>query len=378
MPDIPLLEPRVLNGVIQEMVPPDEFVGLSILGSPIGDINPTWEYDVLVENRGAEVVFNVPNAEARILDHGKMERLQGGYAYIRDKKIFNATTLRWLRAAGENEVSRANAERYVMREVETMRLRHMRGEEIATWNMFMGEWTYTVQTGATVKVTYHIPKRNRRALGTQAQITAENIPGFGTAGTDYTSDGDDADDRWGGTNDKVISNINTWKRVVSRTFGGNITRAYANSVTLNKFYELPEVLQYLNDSQKGRFTTDRVIPRFMTIDWIEYDGGYISGDGYLDDTEDIEGTSSVYKPFIPDGVFIFMTDAVSAGPLWEMRHGPSADNDAPTGHTGPFTKTWTDPDPSGLQYLMEINFMPILYQPRGILIAYTGIDKRAP
>ena len=368
--EIPLLEPRVLNGVIEDMTPPENMVGLSLLGTPVGDINPTWEYDVIVENRGAETTFNVPNSEARILDHGKTERIQGGYAYLRDKKTFNATTLRWLRAAGELEVAARNAERYVLREVEDMRMKHMRGEEIAAWGMFFGEWKYSLTTGATITVDYKIPARNRRVIGVAGDVSS--IPGFGSS-SNYTIDGNAAR-QWGKAGDKVVDDINLWKRIVSRTFGGNITRAYANSLTLGKFYELEEVKGQLNDAQKGRFLIDRMIPRFMSIDFMEYDSGYIKDEGFLSDSEEVTGSSSVFEPYLPDGVFVFMTDA-TAGPLWEMRYGPSADHDAPDGHTGPYAKSWTEPDPSGRQYLIENNFMPVLYQPRSLMIAYTGIEK---
>lgn len=366
MTDIPLLEPRVLNGVIQDITPADSFVGINMLGSPVGDINPTWEYDIEVENRGALVEYNTPNSEARILDHGKVDKIQGAYAYIRDKKTFNATTTRWLRAAGENEVSAANAERYVLREVEDMRRRHMRGEEIAAWKMFLGKWKYKLINGPSITVDYSIPARSRRVLGS----ADSSIAGF-EAANEYTSDGG-TNTVWGGSADEVIENLALWKQIVNRVYGSPVTQAYANSITLSKFYNLPEVKEQLSDRQKDSFTTEGLIPRFQQVDFIEYDGGYVESDGYLGDTEDVVGSSSVYTPYIPDGVFIFFA-AGDRGARWEMKYGPSADHSAPPGHTGPFSKTWLDEDPSGRQYLIENNYMPCLFQPNSILIADTNI-----
>jgi hypothetical protein len=52
----------------------------------------------------------------------------------------------------------------------------------------------------------------------------------------------------------------------------------------------------------------------------------------------------------------------------EFLDGPAADDDAPDGFVGRFTKTWKEPDPSQRQVLMESNAMPVLYQPDHVLI----------
>ena len=90
MPEIALLEPRVLNGVIQEFEGPETLLGRQIVGTPVNDINPTWEYDILRPSRGALTTFNVPNGEARIVDQMKVGHMQGGYAYLRDKEDFHS------------------------------------------------------------------------------------------------------------------------------------------------------------------------------------------------------------------------------------------------------------------------------------------------
>ena len=329
MPEIGLLEPRVLNGVINEFDAPEDFLGHQLVGTPDRDINPSWEYDVELPVRGAQTTFNTPNAEARIVDHTPISHKTGGYAYVRDKKIFSPTTLRWLRAAGENTVNRRNAERYVLKEVRALRLQHLRGEEIAIWEMLKGRWQYSTTTGATIDINYF--------EGLPATFSSMYNPQAATL--------------WNAANAKPIADIGTWKRQISRATGYAIQYAYLNSVTMARFLALDEVTEFLSDRQKDRFTSERVLPRFMGIDWYEYDGGYA--------LDDVAGT---YTPYIPDGYIIFI--APGGDDIFNMLYGPSADHDAPLGHTGPFTKSWLEPDPSARQFLIENNFMPVLRKPR--------------
>ena len=329
MPEIALLEPRVLNGVIQEFEGPEELRGRALMGEPERDINPTWEYDIDRPSRGALTTFNSPNGEARILDQMKVGHIQGGYAYIRDKKTFTPTAMRWLRAPGENTANAANAERTVLRELNDMRQQHMRGEEISIWSMLQGMWTYDLISGGSVTVDYQIPSAH----------TPSALSGNA---------------RWGQSSDNPIGNIQGWKRVVVRESGFPIVNAMMNSVTMDLFNRLPEVKDQLSDRQKDNYTREGVVPRFFGIDWIEYDGGYVN-------------SNDAYAPYIPDNKIIFF--APGGSPAWGMKYGPSADDEAPSGHTGPFVKTWSDKDPSGRQVLMEINFMPVLYKPTQLLIA---------
>ena len=332
MPEIALLEPRVLNGVIQEFEGPETLLGQQIVGTPINDINPTWEYDILRPSRGALTTFNVPNGEARIVDQMRVGHMQGGYAYLRDKKTFTPTALRWLRAAGENTVSARNAEQKVLEELNDMRQLHLRGEEIAIWNMLQGTWTYDLQNGASVTVDYQIPSAHKPAALT------------GNA-------------RWGQSADDPIGNIQSWKRVVIRSSGFPIDFGYMNNTTMSRFVKLPEVKDQLSDRQKDMYTTEGRVPRFFEIDWLEYDGGYLADDG-------------VYTPYIPDNKIIFMAPGGSRPTA--MLYGPSADEDAPSGHSGPFVKSWTEPDPSGRQVLLENNMMPVLFKPTQVMIVDIG------
>lgn len=326
MPEIGLLEPRVLNGVINEFDPPEDFMGHTIVGAPVRDINPLWEYDIELPVRGAATTFNTPNAEARLVDHEPIGHMQGGYAYMRDKKLFKPTTLRWLRRAGENAVSRRNAEAYVLKEIQALRLQHQRGEEVAIWKMLHGSWTYDHISGHSQTINYNVPSAHQPTV----------VNGWGAAGS------------------TPVTDIRAWKKQTERTSGYAIRYAYMNADTMTKFLIDPQITEEMSDRQKDRYRAEGVIPRFFGIDWIEYDSGYVDTDGS-------------YLPYIEDDHIILL--APGGDDVADLLYGPSADHSSPSGHTGPFAKTWDEEDPSAKQFLLENNFMPALRKPNQLIIA---------
>jgi hypothetical protein len=53
----------------------------------------------------------------------------------------------------------------------------------------------------------------------------------------------------------------------------------------------------------------------------------------------------------------------------ELLIGPTADDEAPSGFTGKFAKTWKEKDPSARQYLLEWHLLPIVTRPEQMLVA---------
>jgi len=330
MPEISLLEPRVLSGVIEHFttdVSPT-LRGLSLIGAPDPDLNPVWEYDMVRGSRDRSSP-NSPNSEARRIDHMKYSKLTGSYIYLRDKKMFNPTTLRWLREPGEPMgVAARNAERQVMREFLDLDNMQKRLMESFVWSMFSGTTTYTHEGGATVTIDYGIQSSHK--------------PSASTA--------------WGAANDDPIGDIGAWKQLTTHDAEQEIVSAYMNAATMVNFQKLPEVRAQLSDVQKGRMTTEGMIPRFQGIDWFEYDMGYVP-----------EGGS--FTPYIPNNKVIFLAPGNNP---WGMKVGPSADDDAPPGHTGTFGKTWKEKDPSNRQFLLERHFIPCLFRPDQVVYATIG------
>ncbi len=325
MAEISLLEPRVLNGVVTHFLedPEPQMRGMTLLGGGVPDLNPTFEYDIVRGSRDVSTP-NAPNAEARRVDHMQHGKLTGSYIYLRDKKMFNATTLRWLRVAGENEVNAANAEKMVMGELNDMDFRQKRYIESTIWDMFSGSVTYTHEGGATATLDYGISVAHRPTAGTP----------------------------WGDASDDPIGDIGAWKQLTTHDASQELTSVYMNAATMVSFQKLPEVRAQLSDRQKDVMTSEGFIPRFQGLDWIEYDQGHV--------------VSGTFTPYITTNRLVMLAPGNNA---WQMKHGPSADDSAPTGQTGSFSKTWKEEDPSNRQVLIERIFVPCLFRPDQVVFA---------
>lgn len=322
--EISLLEPRPLNGLVRKFAGEvsESLLGLTLIGASMPDINPTWEYDILRGNRDRSEP-NTPNSEANLIDHMKHGKMTGAYVYLRDKKMFNPTTLRWLRAAGENVVASDNARRMVAAELSDMVLRQQRFQEFTVWQMFQGSLTYTHKGGASVTVDFGISNSHKPSVA----VT------------------------WGASGDDPIGDIGAVKRLFTRDSGVRATDAYMNDVTWAEFNVLPELRAQLSEEQKRQITSEGFLSRFQGLNWHPYDGGFVEND--------------TFSAYIPDDKIIFL--ARDNNP-YEMKWGPSADDDSPDGHTGPFSKTWKEKDPSNRQVLVELNFMPVLFRPDQVVI----------
>jgi len=333
MPEISLLEPRVLNGVVSSFLDDigPELRGMNLIGAPQRDLNPVWEYDIIRGNRDVTSA-NAPNAEARRVDHIKYGVMTGSYIYLRDKKQFNPTTLRWLREPGNNEVTRGNAESMVMRELLDMDNRQKRFMEKTIWDMFKGTVSYTHEGGATISLNYGISSTHNPTLTKKWDSANTTTP-------------------------DVIADVQTWKTLTVRDTGAPLTTAYMNSKTMAHFQARVAqsggvAFTVLSDRQKEQYNTTGIVPNFLGISWVEYDGGYVDGE--------------TYTPYIPDGYVILLAPQNSP---WGMKYGPTADDDAPMGTTGSFSKTWREPDPSNRQVLIERIFIPCLFRPDQVIYA---------
>lgn len=327
MPDISLLEPRVLNGVIQRMPSSDGMLGHSLVSREPWP-SSSWEYDIISRRRRIARP-NTPNSAARIVDQNGIGRMQGGFLYTREKKVFTPTTIRWLREPGE--MARPNAERAVMRELAELTERVDRLEEYTIWQMLgRGQFNLSALGYNTGVIDYGV------AGGHQPTVS--------TFWTDPTAN--------------LVTDMQDFKRIISRDSDAVLTQLIGNSITLDTFYRHMQVQAMLSDEQKRVMVTEGTLPRFQQVTFMEYDRGF-------EDDYTTPGTP-VFKTYIEDGYFVGIADG-GITPNFALLDGPAADHDAPSGHTGRFSKTWREPDPSELQGLLETNWFPVLYQPDHLL-----------
>jgi len=325
VPEISLLEPMVLRGVVEKFTTPETLVMLGrVPQTPWPYPSVTW--DVI---RGSRMVAkpNVPNSEAHIVPRLGRSQESAAFVYLREKKVFEPTTLHWLRTPGD--MAARNAERAVLREVADLNQRFDNFAEFMIWGAMKGSLVLDYPD-VQATVNYQFPASHKPNPGV----------GWATA-----------------TPQQIVADIRAWKRLISRDGRVPAREAFATELTLAYIFDSFATTgvattffggTLLSDRMKDQYYTQGTLPGFMGLDWRTVESYY----------EDDSGTSTL---FVPDKA-LFIGNYTDQRPI-ELMIGPTADDEAPVNFTGKFAKTWKDKDPSARQYLLEWNLLPVITRP---------------
>jgi len=315
-----LFQPRVLNGVIEKFTTPETLLGLSLMPE-VPSPTPTVEYDVIEGSRTMSTP-NQPGAAAHVINRLGIRTISTSFIYLRDKKVLDAVTLRWLRQPGT--WATPYAEQAVLREFRDLDNRMLRFWEWCVWQMFSG--TLIIATSrVTANIDYGIKPTHKP-----------------TAAPLWTAPGAKPDE-----------NIRTWKRLIARDSQSPADSVYLNETTMGVFYEWAKASGLLSEKQKDEYWETGRLSGPFGLDWIVYDLGYV----------DDAGNEQTY---IPDGYIVMVS---KDNEPWQMLTGPSADDDSPEGTIGRFAKTWKTQDPSARQILLEHIRFPALLRPDQVVYA---------
>jgi hypothetical protein len=327
VPEITLLEPTTIRDVVMKLPTPETLVLKNKLPTtPWPYPSVTW--DVI---RGSRMIGrpNVPNSEAHIVPRLGISQQSAGFLYYREKKVFEPTTLHWLRQPG-SLTNIANAEQAVMREVTDLNQRLDNLIEWSCWQAISGVLAFQYDD-VVANVDYQLP--------------ASHLPSTPAAGWSQSTT----------TVAQIVGNVQAWKRLINRDARIKPTEAYCTELTMTyvmaAFARAAQTL--MSDRMREAYYASGVLPGFMGLDWIEVESQY--------DIDNI-GTTAL---FLPDGALV-IANLGDNRPM-EVMEGPSADDEAPQGFTGRFTKTWQEKDPSARQILLEDNFLPIIRRPEQIV-----------
>lgn len=327
MPDIPLLEPTVLRDVVYKLDRPETLVlSNSLPRTPWPYPSVTW--DVV---RGSRMVGrpNVPNSEAHIVPRLGISQQSASFLYYREKKVFEPTTLHWLRAPGSIQ-NIQNAEQAVMREVADLNLRCDNLVEWACWQALTGTLSFAYDD-VVATVDYQLPATHLPATPAAHWSDVATTPA------------------------QMVGNVQAWKRLISRDGRVRATTAWATELTMTyimaAFARASQTL--MSDRMRDAYYADGILPGFMGLNWNEVESQY--------DT-DAAGTTAL---FLPDKALVIAN--LDEGRPIEIMEGPTADDEAPDGFTGKFTKTWQEKDPSARQVLLELSFLPIIRRPEQLV-----------
>lgn len=335
MPDIALLQPTVLLGVVQKFVAAESLELVNRVPTRRHPF-PTAQWEVI---RGSRAIGrpNVPNSEAHIVPRLGRSSESAAFVYYREKKVFEPTTLHWLRQAANSltELNRVNAEEAVLREVGDLNQRLDNLVEYTLWKSLSGN--LVLDYGDV-----------------QADIDYKFLAShLASAGTSWAT----------ATPQQIVADIRAWKRLISRDGRVPARDAYATEVTMARIFDsfagagaTPAVL--LSDRMKDSYFQTGELPGFMGLRWRVQEAVY-----------DAAGAAYTSSPTDPGQEQMFLgDDALVIGNFEQNRPielilGPSADDDAPDGFVGKFTKTWKEKDPSARQFLLEYNFLPVITRP---------------
>lgn len=326
MPDISLLEPMVLRGLVEKFVAPETLVMLGRTPQTSWPF-PSVTWDVI---KGSRMVAkpNVPNSEAHIVPRLGRSQESAAFVYLREKKVFEPTTLHWLRTPGQ--LAATNAEKAVLREVTDLNQRFDNFAEFMLWGAMKGMLVLDYHD-VQATVDYKLPASHTPNPGT----------GWDTA-----------------TPAQIVADIRAWKRLVARDGRVPAKEAFATELTLAYIFDSFATTgnaglnfsggMLLSDRMKEQYYSTGTLPGFMGLNWQTVETVY----------DDDAGTSTL---FVPDNA-LFLGNYSDQRPI-ELMVGPTADDEAPSGFTGKFSKTWKEKDPSARQFMLEWNLLPIVTRP---------------
>lgn len=338
---------------------------------------PSATWDVI---KGSRMVAtpNVPNSEAHVVSRLGRQQEAAAFVYLREKKVFQPTTLRWLREPGQ--IAALNAERAVLREINDLNIRFDNFAEWSIWQALTGQLSYNYPD-VQGTVNYGFPSSHLITVSTP-WVTYSGSAGANVGfvnplnpssdtGVPFSSAGGQVNTALeaAGTGSltykapvDIIEDIRSWKRIVQVHGRVPARDAYATSVTMAALMEawvsattgstvsIPATM--MSDRMKDQYYSSGVIDGFMGLTWNQIDQVYESAAGNL-------------TFFVPDGS-LYLGNYTDQRPV-ELLIGPTADDEAPNGFTGKYAKTWKEKDPSARQYLLEWNLLPIVTRPEQLL-----------
>lgn len=341
MPDISLLQPTVFRGVVERFTAPENLPMLSRVPKTPWPY-PTAEWDVL---RGSRAVarYNVVNSEAHIVDRLGRSHETASFVHLREKKLFDPTTLQWIREPGQ--LAAANAERAVLRELRDLNTRFDNRVELDIWR--------ALSTG-----TLRIEDAELGHLGTVDYKFLNTHKPNPTANWSTATPG------------QIVQDVKAWKRLIERDGGVRPTEAWTSNEVLDYIFNsfalngnganTPNfpAAALLSDRMKEQYYSTGKLPSFMGLNWNVNESVYdAAGTAYGPNPSN----PSQDTPFLGQNALV-IGNFTDNRPI-ELYEGLIADHDAPARYTGKFAKNFREQDPSELQYLMAYSYLPVILRP---------------
>ncbi|MBD3285799.1 hypothetical protein GF359_04995 [candidate division WOR-3 bacterium] len=330
-----LLHWRTLTTAVNEIPAPPSFLVDKVFKTKVQAIAEEIDADVVVGGKRL-APFVSPIEEGAVVSRlgRKVQSIKA--PRIRIKKAVPASDLLAVRTAGsalylgEGGIEGYKNQRMALELADLKRMIVRTTEWMAAQSL---QGTLTVsQDNVDFEIDYLLPSEHKPVL----------------TGTDLWTDTDNSD---------PISDILTWKRLISGTTGYSADTAIAGKAAVDALLAHTKVREMLNyrNFNVGEISVGRsnYIGRLAGVDIYEYDASYTD-------------SSDTSHNFIPDTAFIMVA---SDGPF-RIHHALAYDLDNEVAVAQPFfAKSWTDADPSILWLLAESRPLPVPHWPECIVFA---------
>jgi hypothetical protein len=258
----------------------------------------------------------VPNSEAHIVPRLGRSQESARFLYLREKKVFEPTTLYWIRTPGE--LAGRNAEAAVMREIRDLNQRFDNFAEFCLWQCLTG------------RLVLDYPD-------VQADVDYKFLPTHKPhPATSWST----------ATPKQIVADIRAWKRLITRDGRVAPKEAWTSEPTVEYIFDSFASTggtnffggQLLSDRMKDQYYSTGSLPGFMGLNWQINESVY-----------DASGAAYTSSPTAPGQETMFLADNdliignFDDNRPMELYVGPTADDDR--------------------QYLLEWVILPVITRP---------------
>src|SRR5882672_2748115 len=216
---IPLLDAVTLTGLVQ-LIPNGPTLVLTNRVPKRAQPTSVAEWDI---RRGLHnaALFNRPGAEANVVDQMGRSHKSVALAYLREKKLFDPVTLRWVREAGSYAVQ--NAQQEVAREVAQLNERIDNRVELTLWSALTGTASLPNVDGVTDTVDYGFLTSHKVTHGDS------RVASVGSTYSDWSAGATTIVD--------MVNDIRSARRVIE--FDGRVpaTEAFTTESTMDRVFD---------------------------------------------------------------------------------------------------------------------------------------------
>ena len=337
-----IFEPTVFQEMVNALEPAQGLMLYNSVKKDTADgFNHGWDIHYGASSSVAEL--NTTNSKANIAPRigDKISRGIATLAYIREGDRFEFTNSQFLKDPSTPLDSGVilNGEEKIAEQVKHVNDRVNNRIEVSLWQALQGKMSYTGDRTGPIEVDYKFRASHKQVLAAADQWDA-------ATGADFM---------------KIISSIRGAKRVIEVDGGVPVTDVFATRQTIDLLMDA--WTKGVIDGMPEKMLSDRQISEYFATGQIK--GGFMGVDTWTTVEQYIPNTqadgSVVVESAIPHGLILLGNR--SANNALRLVSGPSADFDAPRGHTGRFAKSWLEKDPTGRLFLIEESFLPIITRP---------------